>query len=173
MFFVDDDESEVGERGEDGGACPDDDVGLAGADASPLRVPLGGGQAGVEHGDAVGGEAFEEACDGLGREGDLGDEQEARRGGMRGIGCVGLVGAWLGALVPSCLSCDHRLHEPQVDLGLAAAGDAVEQVDAEAVGQVRREVVDDAGLIGGEACGPGVGRFTGGSQVEGRHDPMP
>ena len=52
VFFVDEDEAEVGDGGEDGGAGADDDGGFAAADAVPLLGALGGGEGGVEQGDA-------------------------------------------------------------------------------------------------------------------------
>jgi len=45
VFFIDDDEAEVGQRCEDGGACADYDVGLARFYFVPLGISLGGGEA--------------------------------------------------------------------------------------------------------------------------------
>ena len=103
MLLVDADEPETRERGEDRRARPDHDRRGAGRDALPLVAPLGLGQRRVQHGDAVA-EACSEAADRLRRERDLGDEDDhASPLPQRGL---------------------RRL---EVDLGLAAAGRAVEQ----------------------------------------------
>jgi hypothetical protein len=44
VLFIDDDEAEVGERGEDGGACADNDVGFARFYFVPLGISLRGGE---------------------------------------------------------------------------------------------------------------------------------
>ncbi len=56
----------------------DDDAGSAGADVLPLVVAFAAGEMAVEDGDAdfLADEAGAEVLDGLGREGDLGDEDE-------------------------------------------------------------------------------------------------
>jgi hypothetical protein len=53
VFFIDDDESEVGERGEDCAPCPDDDTGFPGSDAVPFVVAFSVGEVAVEDGDFV------------------------------------------------------------------------------------------------------------------------
>ena len=73
MFFIDDDEREVSDGREDGRARPDDDGGVSVVDTSPLGVALRGGEAGVEHRDALATEAREEPPDGLGGQCDFGD----------------------------------------------------------------------------------------------------
>ena len=45
VFFIDDDEAEVGQRSEDGGACADNDVGFARFYFVPLGITLRGGEA--------------------------------------------------------------------------------------------------------------------------------
>ena len=74
MLFVDDDESEVGERREHGGARPHDDARLAAGHASPLVPTLARRQAAVQQRDAAP-EALLNARDQLVREGDLGNEK--------------------------------------------------------------------------------------------------
>ncbi len=108
VLFVDDEEAEVGERREDGGAGADDDAGVAGADAVPLLGALVGGEGGVEEGDFVAEGGVHLAGHG-GGEADLGDEQEGGFAGGEGA-----------------------LHAGDVDGGFAGAGDAVEEVRAEA-----------------------------------------
>ena len=104
VLLVDDDQSYMVKRGEDGGTRADDDArrsfgdALPGVDALPRRKP------GVDEGDAAVGKARGEAADGLRGERDLGHQHED--------------GLAVGK---------HLLHEFQNDVGLAAAGDAVQQ----------------------------------------------
>ena len=106
VLFIDDDEAEVGARGEDGRPGADDDAGAAGADLVPLVVPLAFAEVGMEHGDFVlgGGEAGFEALDGLRGEGNLRHEHD---GGLPAL--------------------EDELDGLEVNLGLAAAGDAVKE----------------------------------------------
>ena len=104
MLLVDDDQPEVGDRREDGGARADRDPRLAGAQPPPLVVALALPQRGVQQRDGVA-EAGLEAPDGLRRQRDLGHEHDHA----------------LPAL-------QRRGGGPQVDLRLARAGDAVEEV---------------------------------------------
>ena len=53
VLFVDDDQADVLERGEHGGAGADHDVDVAAADALPLIVPLAVGEAAVLNRHAV------------------------------------------------------------------------------------------------------------------------
>lgn len=78
VFFIDNDETEIRERGEDCGARAYDDAGCAFADAVPFIEALALGEVRVEDGDLVGevGEAGFEATDGLWGEGDFRDEDE-------------------------------------------------------------------------------------------------
>ena len=103
VLLVDDDQPEPLDRREDGRARADADARGARAQAAPLVVALAGGELGVQDRDGVA-EAVDEAADDLRRQRDLGDEhdhaavlRERGRGGA------------------------------QVDLGLARAGDAVQQ----------------------------------------------
>jgi len=129
VFFVDDDQAQAGDGGKDGGAGADDDVGPAGADGVPLGVALGGGQAAVHDGDA--GESAAEAVDGLGGEGDFGQENDGLGAAVEGIGD--------GA---------------DVDFGFSAVGDAVEEGDAESAGvQLGADGVEAALLVGVEGDG--------------------
>ena len=103
MLLVDDDQPEVADRREDGGAGPDRDPGLAGAQPPPLVVALALPQRRVQQRDRVA-EARLEAPDGLRRERDLGHEHDR-----------------------ALPARERRLGRAQVDLGLARAGHAVEQ----------------------------------------------
>ena len=133
VFFVDDDQSEVAQGGEEGGAGADDDAALAGPHLAPLLAGFGGAQAGVAHGD-LSGEAGLEAGDGLGRECDFGDQRDHGFAVGEGVGCG-----------------------VEVDLGFAAAGDAVEE---EGVGGGVGAVGVEAGFSGlgegGADCGGGL-----------------
>jgi len=51
VFFVDDDEAERVDGGEDGGASADDDTGPALSDFVPFVVAFSGGEVGVEDRD--------------------------------------------------------------------------------------------------------------------------
>jgi len=106
VFFIDDDEAGVFDGGEDGGSGADDDACFAGADAVPFVEAFALGEVGVEDGDLVGEvvEACFEALDGLGGEGDFGDEDDDVFSEVEG---------GLGGL--------------EVDFGFAGAGDAVEE----------------------------------------------
>ena len=114
VLLVDDDEPEVGDRREDRAARADADARLARAQAAPLVVALPRAELGVQDRDGVA-EARDEAVDHLRRQPDLGDEdQHAAPLGQRLGG---------GA---------------QVDLGLARAGDAVQEQLGGRVGGRRR-----------------------------------
>ncbi len=103
MLLVDDDQAEVADGGEDGRAGADADARLAAAEAAPLVVALAGGEGRVEDREAVA-EAGAEAGDRLRRQADLRDEDDRPLAPLQG-----------------------RLDRGQVDLGLAGAGDAVEE----------------------------------------------
>ena len=103
VLLVDDDEAEVGERREDGGARADDDARLAAHDPSPLVPALARTEAAVQHRDAAS-EAALHAVEELVRERDLGDEEQHRPAARPRL--------------------RRRL---QVDFRLAASGDAVEE----------------------------------------------
>ena len=103
MLFVDDDQAEVLYRGEDRRARSDADARLAAAQPPPLVVALAVGEGGVQDGDAVA-EPGAEAGNGLRGEADLGDEDDRP---------------------PS--HRQRRLDRGEVDLGLARAGDAVQE----------------------------------------------
>jgi hypothetical protein len=104
VLLVDHDETERLERREEGAARADGDRGLARAQPLPLREALAGAQTAVEHGDLVAETRPQPRHDLMGQR-DLGDEDEGLSAGGEGLG-DGL----------------------QVDLGLAAARDAMEQV---------------------------------------------
>ena len=103
VLLVHDDEPEVGHRGEDGRAGADDDPRLPRPDALALVAPLGLGQRGVQHRDALA-EACREAAQRLRRQGDLRHEHDRP------------------AAAP-----ERRRAGLEVDLGLAAARRAVQE----------------------------------------------
>ena len=103
MLLVDDDEPEPGDGREDRRARADDDARLPARDPLALVAPLGVRERRVQHRDAVA-EARREPADGLRRERDLGHEHD------RAAPALERGGAGL-----------------EVDLGLAAAGRAVEE----------------------------------------------
>ena len=103
VLLVDHDQAEPRHRREDGRARADDDPRLAGAQPPPLVVALAVRERGVQQRDRVA-EARLEAGDGLRRQRDLRDEHD------------------------HALAVGERLRgRAQVDLGLARAGDAVQQ----------------------------------------------
>ena len=124
MLFVDDDEAEVFDGREDGGAGADDDAGFAVSNTVPLLGALLGGEGGVEQSD-VGGEGVMQLRGHGGGEADLGDEED---GGF--------------SLVESAA------HGGEIDGGLAGAGDAVEQMRAEFGGFDRGGDGVEGGLLG-------------------------
>ena len=103
VLLVDADDAEVAHRREDRRARADDDARLAARDALALVAALALGERRVQHGDAVA-EARGEARERLRRERDLRDEHDR-----------------------AAATRERLLAGAQVDLGLAAAGRAVEQ----------------------------------------------
>ena len=141
MLLVDDDQAEALDRREDRRARADGDPRLAGAQAAPLVVALALRQRGVQQRDGVA-EAGGEARDGLRRERDLRHERDHA----------------LAAL-------ERRGGRAQVDLGLARAGHAVQQVRLAGRGLDRRQRVglggrelDDAGPAPGSCAARGAPR---------------
>ncbi|MCY1399334.1 hypothetical protein D9M71_143860 [compost metagenome] len=108
MFLVDDDQPRILQRREQRGAGADDDVRLAVARRQPGVEPLAVGQRRMQQGDARV-EAALEARQGLRTEVDLRDQHQRLAAGFQGL-----------------------VDQLQVDLGLAAAGDAGQQIAAEA-----------------------------------------
>jgi hypothetical protein len=106
VLLVDHDQAEVGHGGEDGRARPDGDPRLAGAQPPPFVVALALAERRVQQRHGVA-EAGLEAGDGLRRERDLRDEHDHAAAGGERVGT-----------------------RPQVDLGLARSGDAVQEVRA-------------------------------------------
>ena len=141
MLLVEDDQAEVVDGREDGAARADGDPGLVRPEAAPLVVALALGQRGVQQRDRVP-EARLEARDRLRRERDLGHEHDH-----------------------ALPAGQARLRRAEVHLGLARAGDAVQQVGAARVdGRERvdlglREVVD-AVLDGVRARRAALGAFA-------------
>ena len=103
VLLVDDDEADVAHGREDRRARPDAHARLPRAQPRPLVVALAGGELGVKDGDGVA-EARHEARHDLRRQRDLGHEHDH----------------------PAAVG-EHRRGRLQVDLGLARAGDAVQQ----------------------------------------------
>src|SRR6202012_4382959 len=121
---------EVTHRGEDRRARTDADLRLAGPQSLPLVEAFAVGEGAVEDGEAVA-EAGAEAGDGLRREADLGDQDDRPAAALQ-----------------------RRLDRRQVDLGLARAGDAVEELLAGRVGlavERRDQGVARGPLLGQEA----------------------
>ena len=127
MLLVDDDQADLLERREHGRARADDDVDVAAADPLPLVVALAVGEAAVLDGDALAERLAEQGGGGRGQ-GDLRHEHQRAPSG-----------------------CADRGREPDVDLGLAAAGHAVQQRDAELAGRGQgEEAVEGGGLLAGQ-----------------------
>ena len=103
MLLVDDDDAEARQRGEHGGARADHDGRRAGAGGPPRGQALGVGHRRVERDDGDG-QSAAEACDQLRREGDFRNQHHRASAGV-----------------------EYALDQVQVDLGLAAAGHAIEQ----------------------------------------------
>ena len=106
VLLIDDDEAEIFERREDGAARADDDARASVGNLVPLIVSLAFRQVAVQDRDGFlcGGEARFEALDGLRCERDFRHEHD---GGLPAV--------------------EHELDGLEVNLRLAAAGDAVEQ----------------------------------------------
>ena len=128
MLLVDDDEPRRRQRCEHGRSRADDEPRLAAVGAPPRVEPLPLGDGRVQHGELLA-EAFAQAAHELRRQADLGHEQQRLPAGR-----------------------ELRRDEPQVDLGLAAARDAVQQIRAESLARRlrRRDRREHAALIGGE-----------------------
>ena len=127
MFFVDDDEPDTVQRREHRRPRADDDVHCTAADALPLIVPFAGGQAAVLNGDTVAELVTKRASDG-GRQCNFGHQDQRR----------------------AIVTADGR-REAEVDFGLAAAGHAVQQRDAEFPGVGDGvQAVQGIGLLGGQ-----------------------
>ena len=102
VLLVDHDQAEMRRGSEDRAARADHDLHAAGGDLLPVPVPFGIAQVAVQDGDRF--EPFAKAADRLRREADLGNEHDR---------------------LPSVTH--HFADRLDVDLGLAAAGDAVQQ----------------------------------------------
>jgi len=124
VFFVDDDEAEVGVGEEEPGAGADDDARFTGGDCLPQAAALGAGQCGVPF-DRRAAEAGLEAAEELARQCDFGKHNEN-----------------LPALLQS--TC-NRL---EVDFGLTGAGYAIEQSNGEVRSVYRGSKPFDGALLG-------------------------
>ena len=105
MLLVDHDQADVLERREHGRPRADDDVDVAAADALPLIVALAVGEAAVLDGDALA-ECLPEQERGGRRQRDFRNEHQH-----------------------AAARCPDLRRQADVDFGLAAAGDAVQQRD--------------------------------------------
>ncbi len=103
MFFVDDDQREIGNRREDRGTSADDHARVAALDAMPLLGALFVGERGVQDGNFVAEDLVQIGGDRR-READFRDEEN---GGASGF--------------------EHCAHAGEVDGGFARAGDAVQK----------------------------------------------
>ena len=104
MFFVDHDQPKAWQRSEDGQARAQHHVGVAQVREHPMLQSLRRRQPAVQRDDAVTAEALGKAAMQLGRQVDLGHQHQSLSAGV-----------------------EHALDFAQIDLGLAAAGGAVEQ----------------------------------------------
>ena len=102
MFFVEDDQSQVWDRSEDGRAWSDDDLDIAIADPSPLKMALGSTHVRVQDGHRA--EAVLKAAARLRCEADFRDQDDRLAS-----------------------EADRFFDGLHVDFGLAATGHAVEQ----------------------------------------------
>ncbi len=105
MLFVDDDEREIGDRREDGGARADDDASFTATNAMPLLGTFVVGEGGVQDGDLVA-EGVVQLRRSGGSESDLGDEHDRGPSGFK-----------------------DSAHGGEIDGCLAGTGDAVQQAD--------------------------------------------
>ena len=134
MLLVDADEAEPADRCEDGRAGADDHSGVPGRDALALVAPLGLGEARVEQRHALA-EPRAEPSERLRRERDLRYEDDRAEAALEG-----------------------GRTRPEVDLGLAAAGRAVEQeVSAAARVEAVHDPLDCAFLLGAQPLGSRLG----------------
>ena len=141
MLLVDDDEAEVLHRREDGAADADADAGLAASQPPPLRVALARRRAPLWSTATSSPKRARKRPDELRGERDLGHEHErALAGGAR------------------------ARDRPEVDLGLARAGDAVEQEGLEGA-----EGAGDAGERVGLRRREGERRPVGGEEPAAGH----
>ena len=101
MFLVQHDQTEMRRRGEDCTASADDDLDFAASDSSPMFVTLDVAQMAVQYGHTI--ESAAEAPDRLWRKADFGHEQNRL-----------------------ATEADDVFDRLNVDLGFAAAGDAVD-----------------------------------------------
>ena len=128
VFFIDDDESEVGQGGKNSGASSDDDAGFASANTMPFVESLALGKVGVHHGDLVDHfrEAGFEALHSLGGEGDFGNQNDDVLSEIEGF-----------------------LSRLKIDFGFPGSGDAVKE---DGIGRIVRvealgDRVEDFGLF--------------------------
>ena len=113
VFFVEDDQSEIGDGGQHRGAGAEHDARFAAADPPERGAALGGAEPAVEHGDSRAEPGAEEGFV-LRGERDLGNEEQGAPAGFESRG--------------------DRL---EIDLGLPAPGNPVEQEGAEGAGPER------------------------------------
>ncbi len=139
MLLVDDQQAQARQGSEEGAPGPHHHVHLPVSDAPPDIVALPGAELGVDHRDPAW-ETAGETGHGLGRQGDLWHQDDGLTPPGQGL-----------------------LDGPQVDLRLAAAGDAVEQKDRRLSlrsGLLEGEAAQslpDLGLLSGQGRGEGLG----------------
>ena len=95
VLFIDDDQREVGDRSENGGARADDHASFSALDAMPLLGAFAVGKRGMQDGDFVAEDLMQIGGDG-GSKADFGDEQDCGASGF-----------------------EHRAHGRQINGGLA------------------------------------------------------
>ncbi len=140
VLLVDDDQPDVGERGEDRESRPHHDVDIGRPDPPPLVRPLALAEAGMDEGHADGEIRAETVDEGHGQR-DLRDEDQGR---------------------PSAL--ERRDDRLDVDRGLAAAGHSVEQERRRVAGGDRGPGDRDGFCLG---CGQGGADGTPAAQADG------
>ena len=136
VLLVDDDQAEPRQRGEHRQAGAEHQVGQTELRRQPAAQPLRRRQPAVQGDDAPAGEAAREALDQLRREVDLGHQHQRLPAGA-----------------------EHLLGRAQIDLGLAAAGDAVQQ---------RRAGIGPSDRPADRRRGRGLGVGEGGPGLVGR-----
>ena len=145
VLLVDDDDAEIGDRGEHRGPRADDHAGLPGGDAAVLGAAPAPAEAAVQHRDRCAEPGREPGGD-LRRERDLGDEHDRPPPELERV-----------------------LDEAQVDLGLARPRDAVDEHVA-ATGLQELDARRDGGLLRGGQLDADIRPGRGRHRLE-RHQP--
>ncbi len=130
VLFVDHDERKLGQGREHRQARAENDAGIAACGSQPCRSACHVLEPAVHQGKLGFGKRFPEAAFELWRQADLGNQHER---------------------LPAAFQ--HARDEMEIDLGLAASGDAVQEHRREAA-EVRCDGVYRAGLVGGQLMNP-------------------